>query len=730
VTRLRGELAEGRGGPRALLAYLPAREGAPGRTAAALAPLAVLLVGSRLVWRHVPWGVALNGAELGLLSALIAVGLALTYRANRIINFAQADLGIVPSLLAALLILAKGWSYWFALPLGLLAAGVLGALVELLFIRRFFTAPRLILTVATIGVTQILVALSLFMPGWFGSLSAPQYKPPISATFTFGQVVFNGNDVAVFVAVPIVLLALALFIRHSAIGIGLRGSAESANRALLLGVPVKRLHTIVWIISSLLAFVGLFLRAGVVGVSIGQVLGPEVLLPALGAAVIGRMEKMPTIVSAAVGLGIVDQSVKYAWNADGYRDAVIALIIVVAVLFARDRTGNRVADGAISSWQATRETRPIPNELRHLREVVAAQWALGALVVAGLIAVPVFMGQSRVLLAGTIGIFAMIGISLVVLTGWAGQVSLGQVAVVGIAAAVAGSLTTRYHWDLSLVMLVGGLTGAVVMTVVGLPTLRARGLTFAVTTLALALVTSSYLLNPQFFSGWLPQGRIERTQIFGTISVESETRFYVLILVMLGLTLVAVRGLRTTRTGRVLIGARENEHAAESYGIDARRAVVIAFSVSGFISGVAGALFIHQQRALDLANFQPEAALRVFSMVVVGGLGSMSGAIAGAVYVQGINWFLPSEWSFLATGVGMLLVLMLLPGGLGGAMGDARDAALRWFARRRGIRVPSLVADTLVVADRGNPTPSAPTEPPSEPGTEPGPEPVMAEPAS
>jgi branched-chain amino acid transport system permease protein len=723
VTKLRGERAGERGDERGLVALGNLRDSAVGRAASACAPLVLMLVGSRIIWRHVPLGVLLTGAELGLLSALIAVGLALTYRANRIINFAQADLGIVPSLLAVLLILGKGWSYWFALPLGLLAAAVLGALVELIFVRRFFAAPRLILTVATIGITQILVAVSLFMPGWFGSLSAITYSPPIKASFTFGQVAFNGNDVAVFVVVPIVLVALALFMRRSAIGVGLRGSAESANRALLLGVPVKRLHTVVWIISSLLAFVGLFLRAGVVGVSIGQVLGPEVLLPALGAAVIGRMEKMPTIVSAAIGLGIVDQSVKFAWNQDAYRDAVIALIIIGAVLFVRGRSANRFGSGDMSSWQATRETRPIPNELRRVREVVAAQWALGALAILGLVAIPAFMGQSRVLLAGTIGIFAMIGISLVVLTGWAGQVSLGQVAVVGIAAAAAGSVTTRYHWDMSLAMLVGGLTGAVVMTVVGLPTLRARGLTFAVTTLALALVTSSYLLNPEFFSSWLPLGRIQRTRIFGTISVESETRYYVLILVMLLLTLVAVRGLRSTRTGRVLIGTRENEHAAESYGIDARRAVVIAFAASGFISGVAGALFVHQQRALDLANFQPEAALRVFSMVVVGGLGSMSGAIAGAIYVQGIDWFLPYQWSFLATGVGMLLVLMLLPGGLGGAMGDGRDAALRWFARRRGIRVPSLVADTLVPQpDLGNPGPVTASVP------EPDPEPVMAEP--
>ncbi|MDQ1532285.1 MAG: branched-chain amino acid transport system permease protein livM [Actinomycetota bacterium] len=721
MIRLRGERAEGED-ERGLLALGTLRDGAVGRGLAAAAPLLIMLVGTRVVWRDVPWGVTLGGAELGLLSAMIAVGLSLTYRANRIINFAQADLGIAPSLLALLLILAKGWSVWLALPLGLLAAGVLGALVELVFVRRFFAAPRLILTVAPIGIAQILVAVSLFMPGWFGDLANSRPPAFVNVSFTLGQVAFDGHDLAVFVIVPLVFLALAVFMRSSAIGVGLRGSAESANRALLLGVPVKRLHTVVWVISSLLAFTGLFLRAGVVGVSIGRVLGPEVLLPALGAAVIGRMERMPTIVGAAVGLGIVGQSVRFAWNQDAYRDVVIAGIIVAALLFVRARGPHRVVDTESSSWQATRETRPIPAELRRVKEVRIAQWVLAALALAGLAAIPVYLGQSRVLLAGTIGIFAIIGVSLVVLTGWAGQVSLGQVAVVGLAGAAAGSVTTRYHWDLSLALLVGGVVGALVMTAVGLPTLRARGLTFAVTTLALALITSSYLLNPAFFSWWLPEGRIERTRIFGTISVESETRYYVLILVMLAFALVAARGLRTTRTGRVLIGTRENERAAQAFGIDARRSVVIAFAFSGFISGVAGALFVHQQRAVDLLNFAPEAGLRVFSMVVVGGLGSMSGALAGAIYVSGIDWFLPPEWSFLATGAGMLLVLMLLPGGLGGAIGDVRDNTLRWFARRRGIRVPSLVADTLVPeVDRGNPTPP--------PHPVPEDEPAMAEPA-
>jgi branched-chain amino acid transport system permease protein len=84
-------------------------------------------------------------------------------------------------------------------------------------------------------------------------------------------------------------------------------------------------------------------------------------------------------------------------------------------------------------------------------------------------------------------------------------------------------------------------------------------------------------------------------------------------------------------------------------------------------------------------------------MVVVGGLGSIGGAVLGAVYVYGAQYWLPPEWGFLSTGAGMLLVLLLMPGGLGAALGDARDAALRWYARRHGIRVPSLLADTLVI---------------------------------
>jgi branched-chain amino acid transport system permease protein len=233
--------------------------------------------------------------------------------------------------------------------------------------------------------------------------------------------------------------------------------------------------------------------------------------------------------------------------------------------------------------------------------------------------------------------------------------------------------------------------------VVGYPAIRRRGLTLAVSTLAFALLTWSYLLNTEFMGRWLPSGRIDTPRfLWGAIDVGSPTRMYALCLAVLAFALVAVRGLRASRTGRVLIAIRENDRAVRSYGVAAVRTTLAGFAISGFLAAIAGVLLVQQQHGLDVTMFAPAESLQAFSMVVIGGLGSISGAILGAVYVRGANWLLPTEWQFLATGAGLLLVLLVLPGGLGAALADLRDGALRGVARRRDIVVPSLVADRRV----------------------------------
>ena len=673
-----------------------------------------IVVFAAAVW-SVPAGVLVQGALVGALTSFLALGLALVWRANRIINFAAGDLGIIPATLAVLLTISTlALNWWIGLAAGLATALVVGAAVEFLLVRRFARSPRLVLSVATIGIAQVLAAGGLFLPGWF-QVTGNAVPAPFSLHFTIDPVVFRGTDVAAFVAVPVVLVGLALFLKRSDLGIAIRAGAERADRAASLGIPIRRLQTIVWVLATVLAFLAVYLRAGVIGLPIGQVLGPALLLRALAAAVIGRMERLPTIVGAAVVLGIVEQAVVWHWGQPAYVDPVLFVVVVIGILATGGTDRDRARDGELSSWEAVREVRPVPRALRRLPEVRGARVATGVVVLGVLVAVPALVSASRLSLATAIVIFGIIGCSLVVLTGWAGQVSLGQVAFVGIGAAVSGAVTARLGWDLAAGLLLAGLVGAVVAMLVGLPAIRRRGLTLAVTSLAFALMTSDWLLNRSFFGAgtalnWLPGEQITRPALFGIIAVNTDTRFYYLSLAGLALAVAMAYGLRASRTGRAIIALRENERAAEAFGVSARRLTLFALAFSGFLAAFAGALFVYQQSGLDPGPYVPAASLQVFAMTVIGGLGSIPGAIIGATYVRGVAYFLPVEWQILATGAGLLAVLLVFPGGFGGALADLREALLRRVAARRSIAVGALTpeAPELVPADG----PAGPAGPP------------------
>jgi branched-chain amino acid transport system permease protein len=204
-------------------------------------------------------------------------------------------------------------------------------------------------------------------------------------------------------------------------------------------------------------------------------------------------------------------------------------------------------------------------------------------------------------------------------------------------------------------------------------------------------------LNPEFFD-WIPRGRFASDpELFGVIAIRSQMSFYFLSLGILAIAIAMAYGIRRSRTGRVLIALRENPRAAEAYGINALRTMLAGFAMSGFLAAVAGVLFVHHQHMISqeigLNPFSAEASLRVFAIVVIGGMASVPGAILGAIYVFAMQYYMLPEYRFLATGFGLLAILLILPGGLGAGLAEARDGALRWIARRRNIIVPSLLAD-------------------------------------
>ena len=652
--------------------------------------------------------VYLDGITFGMLNALVAIGLALVYRSNRILSFAQADLGTVPTVLAIGIAVFSGWSWYLALGAGLLGAVVLGAVVEFVIIRRFFSSPRLILTVATIGVAQLLAVCALLVPQlWDEQLVSSSLEPPVDWSFTVNGIIYGPGKILALIVAPLVMAAVAVFLRSTSVGIAVRASAERADRAGLLGIPVRRLHTLVWAIAALLSFIGVFLRVNILPLPVTGGASLSLLLAPLAALMLGRMTDLPAVAASAIALGVLAEGVVVETSRDSLVYPVLAAVILGSLLLRR-RGATRAAADDTSSWQAAEEVRPTPKELRSIPEVLAARWGGLVLAAAVLWYLPGWLGVGDQTRAAAIAIFAIITLSIVILTGWAGQVSLGQMSFAGVGAAVGAVATVEWGLDLSLSLLVAGVAGAAVAVVVGLPALRLRGLYLAVTTLAFALATSSYLLSRRYFS-WIPDEEIPRRPLFGAIDLDSEEAMYRLAVVVLVLCLLAVAGLRRSRVGRALLAVRENERGAQAYGINLTRAKLLSFAVSGFLAAMAGCLLVHLSGRFDEFAYTAEDSVLVFTAAVVGGLGSMAGAALGSLYLLGTDWFLPSAsgagqtaalvWDLLPTAVGVLIVLLMFPGGLGGLVYKLRDGWLRSVARRNAVVVPSLVADVRTEGD-------------------------------
>lgn len=649
--------------------------------------------------RGLPLGIVALGAVFGSLNALLAIGIVLVYRANRVVNFAQAELGAVAAVLAIEFKLQWHWNFFLAVAAGLAMATIIGALVDASIIRRFRDAPRLIVAVATIGLAQVLNGLSIQIPIWWTGFagSGERFTTPLATRFSIDPVVFEGNHLIAVLFVPAVLVGLTLFLKYTDYGVAIRAAPENRDRASLLGLPVQRLSTIVWAVAGFLSGLAVLLRVPILGftsfLSVSGS-GSSLILRTLAAAVIARMESLPIAAAAAIGLGIFQEAVFWTFSEGTYVDALLVAVILVSLLVQRGRF-KRVFETGISTWRALREVRPIPRELRSLPEVRYGLWAIRAALVAFVLLFPLVASPSQEQVTALIFIYAIVALSLVVLTGWAGQISLGQWALAGFGGATTGVLLERHGWDFFLALPAGVVVAAAAALLIGLPALRITGPFLAVSTLAFAVTSLTFFLEDRYFP-WFIESRVRRPILWERFSLELDRQLYYLCLAALVLVIFAVRNLRKTRTGRTLVATRDNEPAAQAAGVNTTKVKLTAFLLSGAIAGLAGGLYVLHQRGLHSDAFGPEVSLRLFSMVVIGGLGSIPGAILGAVYVRGAEYFLPGGWSLIASGAGILLLLLIVPGGLGEVLYRVRDRLLRRIAANHNLIVPSLVADIRI----------------------------------
>ncbi len=651
--------------------------------------LAAWAVAGRLLPNGLPFGVVLLGLVLGSLTAVSAIGLVLVYRASRVVNFAHAEIGGLAVTVAVVMVTGWHLSYFIALPAGLLTAVATGWLIDATVVRRFFTAPRLIFTVATIGVAQILGAVEIVLPTLFAHLRPlSTFTTPFAFTFRVGPLVFGGDHIVALVAVPLVIGGLAWFLGRSDTGTAVRAAADSQERALLLGIPVRRLSGVTWMLAAGLSGIGALRSAPILGPTVGVASGPIALLAPLTAAVIGRMTSLPVTFAAALGIGVFEQAVFWSYPRSSTVDVGLFVLVLAALLLQR-RHYARVDDSGLGGYVAVREVRPIPEIIRGLPEVRYAKLAGTLALAALLVLLPLRLSGATLTLWAFIAIYGILAVSLVVLTGWAGQISLGQFGFAGVGAATTASLLVHAHADLFVALLASATVGAVTAALIGIPALRIPGPFLAVTTLAFGVPVATFLLNSAYFPILTPE-RIARPILLQRLDLDQRLVFYYLCLAGLALAVWLAHNYRNTRAGRVLLAVRDNERGAAAFSIDGVRVKLTAFAFSGALAGFAGGLYAVGLRGMPFSGFDPVGSLVIFTMVVIGGVASLPGALLGALYVESTQYFLHGAAQLLATGGGLLLLLMVVPGGLGEVVYGLRDRALRAVAAFRRLSVPSL----------------------------------------
>ena len=660
----------------------------------------------------------LLGISAGLLDGLLAVGLVLVFRSNRFLNLAHGQLGALSALLLARLCIDAGFSYWVAFPLAIAVGAGTGVLIERLFVARLRrrTSSSVALLLLTIGLTQVLLAI-LYIPGLQPNqltLQRDGYPLPFQAHFTVDRFRFGGDYILIVALAPVLMLGLAGFLRYSSLGKMIRAASANPDAALLCGISTRAVSAASWAIAGVLSAVSAILAAPGIGAFSAPSLGPDLLFVALGAAAFGAFESISQAFLGGLVIGIVEQ-VTIGITANVGTGRLVVFGLILAVVFVR---GSAIG-AAFSSGGAAIEDRPpvrIPAAVkdrwfvRHQTTLVRTA-AITCAVLVPLLAG--FQSESRRFQLTLVLLYAIVAVSLTALIGWGGQLSLGHMAVVGLGAFATARLSA-HGWSTPAMLLFAGAVGALSLMVVGLPALRVRGLTLAVTTLGFAIVANEWLFRERWLTASstpnldvTPPGFLWRAG-----HVHSLLSVYYLALGVLVATVLALRALRRSTPGQLMIAVRDDERASASHGVTPATTKLTTLAMSGFVAGMVGVLWAVAWRTVTPDQFAPSMSLSLLSVPVVGGLGSVAGAVAAAAALYMPTFFIAphltsifgrftsqAAFQLAVSGLAIVGVLLRYPTGLAGAVQQAWERFLARVASQLDRRAVTGSPPALVVRD-------------------------------
>src|SRR5438874_8329601 len=416
----------------------------------------------------------------------------------------------------------------------------------------------------------------------------------------------------------------------------------------------------------------------------------------LGAAAFGAFVSLPLALAGGLLLGLVSQLVS-ATTSNASMAELAVFLVIMAIVLVRGRAIGRVFETSGAAVEDVPVTRIAPS-LRASRLVRHHRlWLAAAALAIGLVWVqlPYFNTAGNSFLLTLVLIFAVLGVGLTMLLGWGGQVSLGHFAVVGLGAYITAHLST-HGWSLAGLFLVAGGVGAAVTVLVGLPALRVRGLTLAVTTLGFAVISTDWLFHQSWVGSDKPFGMtVDAPRLgAGLGTPQSEHAVYYVALAVLVLAVASAAALRRTNAGRLFVAVRDNERASAAFGVTPATVKLTILAVSGFFAGAAGVLWADAWKSVTPLNFTADISIAIIAIPVIGGLGSISGAVAAAVVLYAGTFFVGPHvsglfgdfghnlgFSLFLAGAGVTFILLKVPTGLAGA---AQAGWQRYLDRRAG----------------------------------------------
>ncbi len=595
------------------------------------------------------------GLVTGNTYALIALGLSLIFGVADLINFAHGSVFAVGAMVGWWLVAVHGWPLPAALAGVILVTGVLGMLIERLALRPLVGAPPIAPLLST-------VAIGLILDRSLEIVFSPETRrfPSELATtnFSAGGIRFGTLDVVILSVSVASMAALWLFLRSTRVGRAVRATAQDRDAARQMGVNVNGIQGLVFGVASALAGVGGILVGMYYG-NIDPTIGADLGLPGFTAAVLGGLGSLPGAVVGGLLLGVAE-SFGVTWFGGSTRQ-LVSFAVLILVLWLRP-------NGLFGS-SSTILREPLTGTFFGGRAGITLRpWQVALFVAACVVVVPLAANDYLLQVGAIVAIFAALALSLTLVSGTAGQVSLGQAGVFAIGAYTAALLTTERAWNFWPALLAAGLVAAVLGAVTVLPALRLRGHYVAIATLGIGMMVVAVILNWE----WLTHGPLG---VFGIPAPEllgraliSPRDAYLVALAVLGLCALLVWRVQGSHLGLAWRGLREDETAARSVAVEPSGNKALAFAVGGFVAGLAGALLASQYTFIAPDVFTFQISLLALTIVVLGGMSSIVGAVLAAIVLVGLpEFFRPlQDVRILAYGIVLLLLVRFRPQGLMG----------------------------------------------------------------